>query len=82
MNIRADRRGVKSRSVLLVRSTPLARSVADSALLWRGSLMKFGALWLVGSLIIAPGGAVSFQGSAASGAAACFADWVWEEIPI
>ena len=38
--------------------------------------------WLDGSLIIAPGGAVSFQGSAASGAAACFADWVWEEIPI
>ena len=38
--------------------------------------------WFDGSLIVAPGGAVSFQGSAASGAAACFGDWVWEEIPI
>ena len=38
--------------------------------------------WFDGSLILAPGAAISFQGSAASGAAACFADWCWEEIPV
>lgn len=38
--------------------------------------------WYDGGLIIAPGGALSFQGSAASGAAACFGSWIWEEVPI
>jgi hypothetical protein len=35
-----------------------------------------------GSILIAPGGALSFQTSAASGASATFAELAWEEIPI
>ena len=38
--------------------------------------------WYDGSLILYPGGALSFQASAASGAAAAFASWIWEEVLI
>ena len=37
--------------------------------------------WYDGALIIAPGGALSFQASTAS-AAGAFGSWIWEEIPI
>jgi hypothetical protein len=36
--------------------------------------------WYDGALILYPGGALSFQASAASGAAAAFGSWIWEEV--
>ena len=38
--------------------------------------------WFDGSLVLYPGGALSFQASAASGAAAMFGSWIWEEVLI
>ncbi len=38
--------------------------------------------WLDGALVIAPGGAVSFQFSTISGAAGNMASWIWEEVPV
>ena len=38
--------------------------------------------WYDGSLILYPGGALSFQASAASGAAAMLGSWIWEEVLI
>ena len=38
--------------------------------------------WYDGSLVLYPGGALSFQASAASGAAAAFGSWIWEEVLI
>lgn len=38
--------------------------------------------WFDGSIIVGPGGAISFQTSTASGASSTFAELIWEEIPI
>ena len=38
--------------------------------------------WLDGALVLAPGGAISFQFSSISGTAANMASWAWEEVPI
>jgi hypothetical protein len=45
------------------------------------SLPAYGRVY-DGSLIVAPGGALSFQTSTASGASATFAELAWEEVPI
>lgn len=38
--------------------------------------------WLDGALVLAPGGAISFQFSSISGTAANMASWIWEEVPV
>lgn len=38
--------------------------------------------WFDGSIVVAPGGALSFQTSTASGASSSFGTFAWEEVPI